>query len=238
MNNSSYTSMSDGNGNGSQFGITGCGPDTATSNSTYTDATITGTSPNQIATSCSSSNPQRNYYGTLGQLASTTQNVYGVYDMAGGAFEYVMANRTTSTTEATSNTTYMATSPQLKYLDLYGVGIELPNILGTGSLAHSFGGTKPSWSSGSSEIYYNFDVCTWETCGGQALSEITAVQSVSGDAQAWNSDLSIFVNSNSPWFLRSGYSGNASIAGVFVAYGHGGGDSTTGRSFRASLVGF
>ena len=31
------------------------------------------------------------YDTTTGMLASTTQNIYGVYDMSGGAFEYVMA---------------------------------------------------------------------------------------------------------------------------------------------------
>jgi hypothetical protein len=156
--------------------------------------------------------------------------------MAGGALEYVMGNRTTSTTGATSNTTYMATSPNLNYLNLYGVGITLPNTLGTGSLAHSFG-TQPSWSSNSNEYYYNWDVCTWETCGGQALSEITDVQSVSGGAQAWSSDFSSFVNSSNPWFGRGGDSGDSSYAGVFAA-NYINGSNYTNISFRASLVGF
>jgi hypothetical protein len=157
--------------------------------------------------------------------------------MAGGAWEYVMGNKTTSATGATTpNTTYMATSPNLNYLNLYGVGITLPNTLGTGSLAHSFG-TQPSWSRSSSENHYNRDVCTWETCGGQALSETTAVQSVSGNAQAWSSDYSYFANSSNPWFVRGGYSSDTSVAGVFAAFDHNG-DISTSRSFRASLVGF
>jgi hypothetical protein len=36
--------MTDGNSNSSAYGITGCGPSTATS--TYNDAITTGTSPN------------------------------------------------------------------------------------------------------------------------------------------------------------------------------------------------
>jgi hypothetical protein len=216
QNNSYFNiSLQDGNGN-IGYGVTGCGP-------------ASDGSDDEQTTACSQ------YYTTLGQLASTTQNVYGIYDMVGGAYEYVMGNRTTKTTGATSNTSYMKTSPQLKYLNLYGVGIELPNILGTGSLAHSFG-TQPSWSSGSDEYLYNYDVCTWETCGGQALSETTAVQSVSYFLQAWSSEISSFADSGMPWFRRGGLSFFASDAGVFAALGYDG-IGEDGDSFRASLVG-
>jgi hypothetical protein len=160
--------------------------------------------------------------------------------MAGGAWEYVMGNRTTSTTGITncsSCSSYMATSPNLNYLNLYGARITLPNILGTGSLEHSFG-IKPSWSSGSSETHYNWDVCIWEICGGQALSEIIAVQSVSNRAQAWSSDYSDFIMySSGPWFERGGDSSNTSFLGVFATHAYDG-NSYTDRSFRASLVGF
>jgi hypothetical protein len=158
--------------------------------------------------------------------------------MAGGAFEHVIANLTTSTTGATSSATYMTTSPQLKYLNLYGVGITLRNILGTGTLAQSFG-TKPSWHSSfyAYEYFFNCDVCTWETCGGQSLSEISAIQSVSGHPQAWSSDSLSFVHSGARWFERGGYSGGTSSAGVFAAYDSTGGGGTH-ISFRASLVSF
>jgi hypothetical protein len=239
MSNTSLTSMSDGNGNNSVYGITGCGPNTTIGSSNYSDATIAGTPPNQIATSCSSGDSQRNYYGALGQLASTTQNVYGVYDMAGGAWEYVMGNRTTSTSEITncsSCASHMETSPQLKYLNLYGVDITLPNVLGTNTLTHSFG-TEQSWSSSLIEAYYNYDVCTWETCGGQALSETITVQSVHNNIQTWNSDHSAFVYPNSPWFERSGNSGYTKGAGVFATYDYTGANYTD-ITFRAALVAF
>jgi hypothetical protein len=215
QNNSYYALSEDGNGN-TGYGVTGCGPASAGSDSYQT-------------TACSE------YYTALGQLASTTQNVYGIYDMAGGAWEFVVGNITTLTTEATSNTTYMATSPNLNYLNLYGASITLPNTLGTGSLAHSFG-TKPSWSSSSTEYLYNYDVCTWETCGGQALSEITAVQSVSAVGQAWSLDYSRFADSSGPWFARGGFPNDTYCAGVF-ATSRSAGNSNLHISFRASLVG-
>ena len=52
MINSAYTSMADGNGNASQYGITGCGPSTATSTSTYADATINTSGAMHGCTSC------------------------------------------------------------------------------------------------------------------------------------------------------------------------------------------
>jgi hypothetical protein len=91
-----------------------------------------------------------NYYNTtIGKLASTTQNIYGVYDMNGGSWEYVMAttynsagtsvsigwNATynsgfycgTSPTCTYYNTTDNITSgtallPNAKYYDLYPYG--------------------------------------------------------------------------------------------------------------------
>ena len=54
--------------------ITGCGDQAGSSEST----------------SCNS------YNTTTGILASTTQNIYGVYDMSGGAWEYVMGNMVNS----------------------------------------------------------------------------------------------------------------------------------------------
>jgi hypothetical protein len=217
QNNSYYnSSLADGNGN-TGYGVTGCGPASAGSDS-------------QQTTACNQ------YYTALGQLASTTQSVYGVYDMAGGAWEYVMGNRTTSTAGATSDATNLVTSPNLKYLNLYGVGITLRDVLGTNTLAHSFG-AKPSWSSDLNENFYNWEVCAWETCGGQSLSETIAVQSVSDGTQSWGLDYSHFVNSGYPWFVRGGYLNDASSAGVFASSVVSG-NSDAGLSFRASLVGF
>ena len=209
MINSAYTSMADGNGNASQYGITGCGPSTATSTSTYADATINTSGAVPVATSCSSGNPQRNYWGSIGQTASTTQNVYGIYDMSGGAYEYVMGYYGTG-----NSATNMATLPPANYLDNYGATTNV----------------RPTWASSTTVQYYNFDRCAWDAtpaspttatslfkCGGHANYETTFVQSVSTVTQSWGSDNSIFVYSTSPWFLRGGYSSAGSDAGLFVS---------------------
>jgi hypothetical protein len=84
---------------------TGCGPQSAGSTS--------------FGTTC-------NYYNTtLGKLASTTQNIYGVYDMNGGAWEYVMSVTydTAGTAPYYSNSGFAAgTMPDAKYYDIYTYG--------------------------------------------------------------------------------------------------------------------
>ena len=65
---------------------------------------ITGIGANSISTSESSTTcttAVNKYNGEKGMLASTTGNIYGVYDMSGGSFDYVMGNMT-----STSGTTY------------------------------------------------------------------------------------------------------------------------------------
>jgi hypothetical protein len=84
---------------------TGCGPQSAGSTSS--------------GTTC-------NYYNTtIGKLASTTQNIYGVYDMNGGAWERVMALTydTTGTVPYYSSSGFAAgTMPDAKYYDIYTYG--------------------------------------------------------------------------------------------------------------------
>ena len=165
------------------------------------------------------------YNQSLGVKASTTNNVYGVYDMAGGMDEYVMGNLTYSTGWSTSDESYVANPIKSPYLDLYNT-------------SDGFG-NKPSWSSKSSstgEWEHNNDVCTWTTCGGQALHETKRVQSVSYNDQSWGSDYSIFPYRGYPWALRGGLADDRSYAGLFAADGVSRGDSHDSFAFRVSLV--
>ncbi|MDR2063167.1 MAG: hypothetical protein LBQ02_00010 [Candidatus Nomurabacteria bacterium] len=189
----------DADGTSSRYGITGCGPSSSGSGFTYGDGTALNATTTQSATACSS-NTRRAYHGTLGQLASSTNNVYGIYDLSGGVSECVMGNYNNTP----SSTTYMATMPSANYFNNYPV----PPF-----------GTQPSWSSSSTEAYYNNDICTWSTCGGQALHETKTTQSVSSEDQSWRSDYSYFVFSNPPWFTRGGSLYNSSVAGVFASVG-------------------
>ena len=56
------------------------------------------------------------YNTDVGKNSSTTKNVYGIYDMSGGAYEYVAACYTGYTNELTANTD---TAYINKYIDVY-----------------------------------------------------------------------------------------------------------------------
>ncbi len=122
---------------GGSYGTTGCGPQASGNANTYNDGGATlGTQ-----SACSSSDPQRVYNGTLGQLASTTNNPTGIYDMSGGGKEYVAASYTTNLNESgvSSDGDYFGTKAHPPYVNTYNFGA--PNG------------------------------CTFATCGGQALYE-------------------------------------------------------------------
>ena len=149
---------------------------------------------------------------------STTGNIYGVYDMAGGAAEYVMGvmqdntnmNAPMSGNDTSSNsgftgkvyasgnyTSYTGTAfPSSKYYDLY-----------------AFGTT------------YNDSSAYARRILGDATSE----------TRGWYSDSLDFAYAEYPWFLRGGNALYGSGAGVFCAsWGNGGG--TMVISFRSVLA--
>ena len=69
----------------------------------------------ESSTACSTDHelgPKRAYNGELGVLSSTTNTIYGVYGLSGGASEYVMGNKTTSDTQSGGSTSYMKTPAQ------------------------------------------------------------------------------------------------------------------------------
>ena len=83
-------------GNGETWGTTGCGPYANGDVNQYgnrSDAKHGGISTGSLGTQqACSSDGTRAYNGTLGQLASTTNNPTGIYDMSGGGWEYVAAS--------------------------------------------------------------------------------------------------------------------------------------------------
>ena len=218
--NGAYPSSSaDADGTSSRYGITGCGPVSAGSTSYYDEGTPLSADVIESTTACST-DITKAYNGSTGVLASTTNTIYGIYDTAGGAAEYVMGNKTTSDTQSGGSTSYMKTPAQPPYVDLYK--------------SSSGFGTKPSWSSGSSEYYYNYDICTFETCGGTATYETTTVQSVSSNIQSWGGTNSLFVYFINPWFYRGNASGNI-FTSPFSSLRSNGDVNTTNGS-RAALL--
>ena len=70
------------------------------------------------------------YNGNTGILASTTGNIYGVYDMSGGGMEYTMGNASLSSGDSyvynavDAGSEYEYSSDNKKYITTYAYGIE------------------------------------------------------------------------------------------------------------------
>ena len=139
-------------------GTTGCGPYASYNvQDTYSNGGNLGTQE-----ACSKSNKQRAYNGTLGQLASTTNNPTGIYDMSGGGWEYVAASYTTNLNE----------SGVSKYDDYFGTKAHPPYV-------NTYNIT-------------NLNSCTFTTCGGQALYETNKGTGDGHGRYQWNSQYMYF----------------------------------------------
>ena len=174
---------------------------------------VTGIGANTVSASSSSTTcttAANKYDGTYGKLASTTGNVTGVYDMSGGAWEYVMGNTSSVTTGYTFYPSYSDfssnwyTTDTAKYLTTYAYD--------------SSNYTK--------QIAYNRGRL------GDATAETLLSASTSS---GWYSDYSSFPFSGNAWFYRGGYFNDQSYAGVF-GFEYSAGNIASGRSSRAALV--
>ena len=137
---------------------------------------ITGNSGGSAAIAAASGTS--NAYNTAtGQLASTTGNIYGVYDMSGGAHEFSMGNMSSVSGSYTFNVksagSYYTYSGNEKYVDTYSLG---------------------------SEDKYQKDY------NRSRLGDATGEVSSSTDGKGWNLDYAYFVKSgnDNAWFRRSG----------------------------------
>lgn len=202
---------------------TGCGPSTPGSTSEY--SSIDGVKLPSLSVGVMVENElacgdiDHSYIGSIGMLASTTNNVYGVYDMSGGLAEFVAGTLSDSRNESGSGNDYYTENPvESPYADIY---VRTP--------AGQFG-IRPAWyrdSDGNditNEVYFNFGVCTYETCGGDALHETISQQAVSADVQGWGGStksMSKFVNypdKGAQWFTRSGFTGNGVASPFYVNF--------------------
>ena len=112
-----------------------------------------------------------NAYNTeTGMLASTTGNIYGVYDMSGGAYEYTMANivSTDGTTMIYGDSGYKGTPyPDTKYYDKYSFSKSDSSIirskLGDG-IKEVYSQNGNGWYS--NKLYFAYSSSPWFTCGG------------------------------------------------------------------------
>ena len=175
---------------------------------------VTGIGADSVSASSSSTTcttAANKYNGAKGVLASTTGNITGVYDMSGGAYEYVMGNISSVTTGYTfypSRSGFASswyTTSTAKYVTTYVNG-----------------------SSYNDQTAYNRGRL------GDATAETLLSVSISG---GWYSDYTIFpyYSYSGGWFIRGGYFDGGSSAGVFYFYDDRGTHSAD-HSSRAALV--
>ena len=95
---------------------------------------------------------------TLGTKASTTGNIYGIYDMSGGAYEFVMGNMVNSSGEFYSSSAGFSTPPDSIYYDSYTYGTSKTSH-GRGKLGDAtketlkiFGSSTDGWYSDSANF--------------------------------------------------------------------------------------
>ncbi len=184
---------------------------------TYT----TGCGP-QSAGSTSSGATCNSYTTTLGQSASTTGNVYGVYDMSGGAYEYMMGNMVYSNGQQITGS---------------GNGGSTYNSAFTGVL--STGGSFTGTYAFPSKRYYDkysYDASSNTTYTRGKLGDATKEMAPTGISGNWYGDYAYFPYGSSPWFLRGGYYGDGTDAGAFYFLNYYG-CAGTNSSARAVLLG-
>lgn len=164
------------------------------------------------ATGSATSTECNTYDTETGMLASTTGNIYGVYDMSGGMIEYVMGDmmhNTYASPQVGYNTSfYSGFNGKLADGTNYTSGIALPNIK-----------------------YYDYY--------SNNLDSTVISRGKLGDAtketKGWYSDTNQFIYGNYPWLTRGEYNSRGNSAGVF-AFSNNTGFSDGNKTTRVVLV--
>ena len=166
-------------------------------------------SANWSSTTCTTD--ANKYNGAKGVLASTTGNVYGVYDMSGGAWEYVMGNMSNI---ADSYTFYPMNS---EFVSSWYNNYSNQKYINTYAYVSSY-------SNSITQTGYNVARL------GDATGEV-----VLSNGRGWYSDIASFSFATAPWLFRGGYYVTDSGAGVFY-FGSCNGNASNDTSTRAALV--
>ena len=87
---------------------------------------------------------------------STTGNIYGVYDMSGGAYEYVMGNIKNSSNTFYSSNAGFATAPDAKYYDSYKYDSSSNTTHARGKLGDATKETLATFGSGTGGWYSDY----------------------------------------------------------------------------------
>jgi hypothetical protein len=195
-----------------------------------------------------------------GPNASTTGNVYGIYDMSGGAWDYT-AGYVDNGNNALGvfGTTYFEDNrlkaQYEKYYDIYEPGDQEKlggQYYGTGidslwSETNSANATRKSLTDAT--------YAKMASKKGDALFEVTnelnfygkdsankytwlknSTDASSSYVSSWNGDYKLYGHGKLPWIIRGGGYSSQDYAGVFAISGGGGVSSNLDRGFRPVLV--
>ena len=185
------------------------------------NGTLTGCSAGApsiaIASTCAYTYEKSN----IGTGASTTGNIYGVYDMSGGSYEYVMGN--------------MKADGSLEQQS----GYQNTNNYNSGFTGINYDKTQVSERAYPDTKYYDtysydtsYDNYSSRYIPGDATYEVSQGD---GNKKGWYSDSSYFVNTGLPWFWRGGAYDSKKDAGIFLFSSHYGGAHNS-LSFRLVLA--
>ena len=175
--------------------------DTMTGSSSYTSYAWYVTEPNQIVGN--------------GTNASTTGNIYGIYDMSGGCWEYPAAVIPTGHESINSfgGTAFASMTVSSKYATLYPVGNSTQEAT---DVSRSYS----AWGS-------MYGDAIWETSPNAGPTSLNT---------AWYNDRSDGDDSSyETFFFRGAYWGNGSDAGTF-AFADGSGYANYSCSYRVVLA--
>ncbi len=146
-----------------RYGTTGCGPWSYGDISTYGGKDNTYWKPDHVGKSsgilgtqsaCYSDDIQHAYNGTFGQLASTTNNPTGIYDMSGGGYEYVAASYSDTANSSSISYGYFDSAAHSPYVNTY-------NITNTNSCTFSTCGGQALYETNNGDNSYGVNGVQW-----------------------------------------------------------------------------
>ena len=151
------------------------------------------------------------YNTEIGTNASTTGNIYGIYDMSGGAWDMVASYINSSTISDTSSLIYqygkeIVTNTNMRYKDVYNVGIE--NTPYNNSIANA----------------YKY---------GDSMFETSCITSDVSTITSWYNDDSFYPTG---FFCRGGQAVWTTTVGIYAYQNRGTGDNHVDHGFRVAIT--
>ena len=166
----------------------------------------TSSACNEFGTAATITQP---YNTEVGYRASTTGNITGVYDMAGGAWEYMAALRAGTFGSSGMNQTMLTTTYGEKYFDIYDAN----------SSVNSYQYRILGDATGEMGSFYNYK----------------DNDNANRYHSNWYADISYFVGSSYPWFYRGGEYNSGVLGGQFY-FNRSTGAANSHIGFRVVLV--